>query len=413
MSYKKSENVHSLWIFSDHVRKQKKTKQLLFEEEFEWNPIISVGQIRKLTWHGFKSSTIIERIGFFFSCLSIIPLFLFLGFCFSIVAILWFIGILFSPLLNFFITNPEIAERKKEFKKYDMFDINDEGEHLEPKDTEYDILLLSSVLMGVQGKLREYAVANDIYHIGIGFRGKNNGDIFVFDLFVRDGFKNAVVPNFDIGVSFFPPQFSHHVKFANDVDVAVYKTVLDYWENKDVVGSCPASAIRMLISWAQNYQRKIRYNLTGVVALSGEESDKEEVLVAPATCVDFVDQAFFLIDSFMGTELDKDILKKKRCADIFYQIEKPSDFQILEYQTPRVSTFFETFANDIKSGLLESNSNEMVSQTFMNVMGKMAERFPIFYWYCEDNSGQSLYQVIHPKLTLRTRKWKLFCDKTQ
>ena len=41
----------------------------------------------------------------------------------------------------------------------------------------------------------------------------------------------------------------------------------------------------MLISWAQNYQRKIRYNLTGVVALSGEESDKEEVLVAPATCV--------------------------------------------------------------------------------------------------------------------------------
>ena len=98
--------------------------------------------------------------------------------------------------------------------------------------------------------------------------------------------------------------------------------------------------------------------------------------------VDFVDQAFFLLDNFVGTELDKDALKKKRCADIFYQIKQASDFQILEYQTPRISTFFETFANDIKSALLQSNSEEMVSQTFVNVTQKVPYHTAIEYIFC-------------------------------
>ena len=46
----------------------------------------------------------------------------------------------------------------------------------------------------------------------------------------------------------------------------------------------------MLISWAQNYQRKMRYNLTGVVASSG---GKEEILVEPATCVTSPFSAYF------------------------------------------------------------------------------------------------------------------------
>jgi len=373
--------------------------------ESSFNAIISLRHFSLLNFQGFLNANLAQRIRILVSCLLSLPFFILLILYLMLSSILWLLAIFISPLIDCLFEKQMDKQKRSDYEKWGMQPITKFDEKLLTSE-KYDLFVVSSILMGMQGKAGDFAKEFNIYHSGIAIISKDGSEEFVYDLCVEGSLTNAVIPVFDFGMSLCPPALKHHVRFENACCISFYQKLdRNYWTKIDEVGECTRSDIIEYVNWMQTYGKSHSYNLVGVV-VEDKEKHIKTYKVKPDTCINFVDLSL----TQLGNSVDLRKLGNVSAADIYFVVSEESDFQWLSTQNSGLERFFKIVQDDAKLAFAKAPTQNLAKSTMLNLAVEFSSRFPIYYWYADIQGSQKFYELVHPRLKLENHAWTLLVE---